>query len=339
MGAYFRTLFSRFGSGWTRFWFMPSDAIVLTLLRILVAVVALWWYLGFFTDLQKWFAPGGYFPLEMAKQYRVMADELQEGRFAFSVLDYVDSPAQLNFVYGLGLVALVMMLTGTFSRVATIASLVAVLSFIHRGPIMWRPVDNILVILMFYLCIGPAGANFSVDAMVRHRRRQKEFGGHEPLGPPLVVSSAATVAIRLMQVHLALIYAAMVAAQLQVAAWWQGTAVWWMMARSDSRLVDLTFLNGMGQAFEYFVNFCTHVVILYEVCFPLLIWNQLARPILIVLGAFVWGGMALISGSVSFAVLMFIAGLAFLSPEGLRSFCTRSDAKRSVSGATAAAVT
>src|SRR5262249_49048410 len=155
---------------------------------------------------------------------------------------------------------------------------------------------------LLYLCIGPSGANFSVDAIVRQRRRQKETGGQGSLGRPLVMSSAATVATRLMQVHLALIYAAMVAAQLQVSAWWQGTAVWWMMAKSDSRLVDLTFLTGMGQAFEYFVNFCTHAVTLYEICFPILIWNQLARPILLVLGAIIWGGMALISGSVSFAV-------------------------------------
>src|SRR5215831_6000542 len=119
MGAYFRTLFSRFGSGWTRFWFMPSDAIVLSLMRILVAVVALWWYLGYFADLQKWFGPGGMLPLELAKQNRVMSDEFQEGRFAFSVLDYVNSSSLLTFVYVVGLVVLLMMLAGIFTRFAT----------------------------------------------------------------------------------------------------------------------------------------------------------------------------------------------------------------------------
>ena len=84
----------------------------------------------------------------------------------------------------------------------------------------------------------------------------------------------------------------MVIAQLQGAAWWQGTAVWWLMARPDSRLVDLTGLSRMGLAFEYLVNFFTHAIVLYELCFVFLIWNPLARPILLVVGAFVWRACA-----------------------------------------------
>ncbi len=132
------------------------------------------------------------------------------------------------------------------------------------------------------------------------------------------LSSSANVATRLMQVHLALIYFAMAMAQLREETWWQGTAVWWMMAKSDSRLVDLTFLNrafdgmGLGQAFVYLINFLTHIIVLYEFCFAFLIWNSLARPILLMLGVFIWTGLALICGSVSFAILMMIASLAFL---------------------------
>ena len=39
--------------------------------------------------------------------------------------------------------------------------------------------------------------------------------------------------------HLAIIYATMAITQLQFEAWWQGSAVWWMMARSESRQVPL----------------------------------------------------------------------------------------------------
>jgi hypothetical protein len=127
-----------------------------------------------------------------------------------------------------------------------------------------------------------------------------------------------------MQVHLVLIYGAMLIAQLQGAAWWQGTAVWWLMARPDSRLVDLTGLSHMGLAFEYLVNFLTHAIVLYELCFVFLIWNPLARPILLVLGVLMWTGLALIGGSVSFAVVMLVANLAFLTPQTLRNCCGRS---------------
>ncbi len=67
MGNYFRRLSSGFGGWWTRFWFTPSDAIVLSLVRVLTGLVALWWYLTLLPDLQNWFGPDGIFSLELAR--------------------------------------------------------------------------------------------------------------------------------------------------------------------------------------------------------------------------------------------------------------------------------
>jgi len=321
MRQYLRTFCTRFGRAWTAFWFTPSDPIVLSLVRVLVALVAIWWYLGYYADLQTWFGPDGLISPEFTRLLRT--DELQVERFAFSIFDYVQGASNLWFVYGLGLVALVMMLAGIFTRLATIVSLVFVLSLVHRGPILTRPADDILPMLLFYLCIGPSGAYFSVDHCFRRRRQSEGSDFAAAQGKALALSSAATLATRLIQVHLALIYAAMALGQLQTETWWQGTAVWWIMARPDSRLVDLTALSRIGLAFEYFVNFFTHAIVLYEICFAILIWKPLARPILLVLGLFIWTGLALITGSVSFALLMIIANLAFLSPETLRRWCAK----------------
>ncbi len=315
MGNYFRTLSKSFGSGWTNFWFTPSDPIVLSLVRVLTGLVGIWWYLGYWAQLQNWFGPNGIFPLEFIQQMRGDAGE----QFAISILEYVHSSSELWFVFAVGLAALVLMTVGFFTRITTIASLLFALSFVHRGWISSRPVDDMLVILLFYLCIGPAGANFSIDAWWRNRKTPAG-GLAMNAAAAIPYSSAATVAIRLIQVHLALVYAAMALSQLMWPTWWQGTAVWWMMARPESRLVDLTGLSGMGLAFEYFDNFCTHAIVLYELCFALLAWNKLARPILLVLGLFVWGGFALVAGARSFAVLMLVANLAFLSPEILRGW-------------------
>jgi hypothetical protein len=328
MPGYPSTLVNRFGNGWTRFWFTPSDAVVLSLIRVLTGLVALWWYLGLYTDLQTWFGPGGLLPMEMVRQIRTDPDSSAE-RFAFSLLDFVGSASGLWLIYGLGLLAILLMIAGVFKRITTIAAFVFVLSFVQRAPMLSRAVDDILLMLMFYLCIGPSGACFSFDAWLRERRAKRQAAEIGGARSAVSLSSSATVAIRLMQVHLALIYAAMAMAQLREEAWWQGTAVWWMMAKSDSRLVDLTFLYrsldglGLGRAFEYLVNFCTHAIVLYEFSFAILIWNSLARPILLVLGVIIWTGLALISGAVSFAVLMMVANLAFLPPETLHSWCVR----------------
>ncbi|HZZ29545.1 MAG TPA: hypothetical protein VFE46_16220 [Pirellulales bacterium] len=331
MGNYLRTAGSRFGAGWTRFWFAPSDAIVLSLIRVLTAVVALWWYLSLLPDLQSWFGPNGLLSAELAQLVQGASGDASKA--AFSLFDWTGSPSQLWLIYGLGLAALVMMLIGLFSRVATVASLVYVLSCIHRMPMMMRPVDEVLALVMFYLCLGPSGAKFSIDAWLRRRRRQREVGAIRTAESEIYWSSAATVAIRLLQIHLTLIYAAMIIAQLQGAAWWQGTALWWLMARPESRLIDLTGLSRIGLAFEYIVNFFTHAILIYELCFVFLIWNPLARPILLVLGALMWAALAVIGGSVSFAVMMIVASLAFLAPETLRGQVARNSTPQASSSA------
>ncbi|HEY2759430.1 MAG TPA: hypothetical protein VGI75_01765, partial [Pirellulales bacterium] len=309
----FREIPMRVGRGWTRFWFTPSDPIVLSLLRALVGLVALWWYLSILPNLQEWFGPNGIFPLSMAMEWR------GDSGFAISILDYVHTGSQLWLVYILGLISILMMVFGLLTRITTIAAFLFVLSFIHRAPMMSRPVDDLLPLLMFYLCLGPAGASFSIDSVIRKWRQPQDPGAAMPAMPLIQWSSAATVAIRLIQIHLALIYGAMLIAQLQGAAWWQGTAVWWLMARPESRLVNLTFLSGTGeQALTYMMNLCTYAVLLYELCFAVLIWNPLARPILLVAGVLIWGGLALVGGAISFCVLMFVANLAFLPAETLR---------------------
>jgi hypothetical protein len=319
---YWSTLCNRFGSGWTRFWFTPSDPIVLCMLRFMVGLVALWWFLSLLPVVQEWYGPQGTFPLSLTEELR--KDAAGDTTFAIPVLDWVNTPSLLWLVYYLGLASIVLMIAGVLSRITTIAALLFVLSFIHRGLMFTRPVDDILAMMMFYLCLGPTGTELSVDALIRQRRQRNAANGAVAAPPAIRYSSAATVAIRLMQIHLALIYGAMFIAQLQGEAWWQGTAVWWIMARPDSRLVDFTGVSNTGDlAFEYLINFGTHAILLFEACFALLIWNPLARPILLVVGVIYWVGLALISGWISFAVLMLFANLAYVSPATLRRWTGR----------------
>ena len=203
---YWSTLCNRFGSGWTRFWFTPSDPIVLCLLRFMVGLVALWWFLGLLPVVQEWYGPQGMFPLSLAQELR--KDAAGDLTFAIPVLDWIESPSQLWLAYYLGLASIVLMIAGVLSRITTIAALLFVLSFIHRGVMLARPVDDILAMLMFYLCLGPTGAELSVDALIR-KRRQQSLANTSGVTESIRYSSAATVATRLMQVHLALVYGAM----------------------------------------------------------------------------------------------------------------------------------
>jgi hypothetical protein len=309
---YFQTLTERLGDGWNRFWFTPSDPITLSAIRVLTALVALGLYLTYWPDLQRLFGPDGLLSRDSML-------ELRGNVPVFSMFDHAQTASALAVMYWTGALALVLMLVGLFTRVTTVLALVAVLSLIHRGPVVARPVDDIVAMLMVYLCIGPCGAAFSVDARLARQRGDRS---QSMLHSAPRLSSAGTISLRLMQVHLTAIYAAMALAKLKGAPWWNGMAVWGLVARPDSRVVNLTALA--AQSWIYVINLWTLAIVAFELCFALLIWNRTARPLLLALALPMWLATAVVSGMISFGLIMLVANLAFVSPEAMRGCFDRS---------------
>ena len=130
----------------------------------------------------------------------------------------------------------------------------------------------------------------------------------------------ATISTRLIQLHFAGLCIMMGLNMLAAETWWSGEGVWWLIVRSESRLVDLT---GLAQSF-LIVNLWTHVVVAYLLLFGVLAWIRLARPLLLVAGIPVWISLALVTGLVAWCVAMVIASLAFVDPELVRRWFCRS---------------
>lgn len=87
--------------------------------------------------------------------------------------------------------------------------------------------------VLAYLCLAPTGDCLSVD-----RWRRKLPAGFRPR--PTV---GAAISWRLLQVHLAALYVMIGLTMLAGQPWWNGTAMWLLMARTDARLVDLSGLH------------------------------------------------------------------------------------------------
>ena len=164
------------------------------------------------------------------------------------------------------------------------------------------PFESVLTMLLFYLCWAPCGACWSID----RRLAAWKSPGAQDQGLP--VSIGANISQRLMQVHLSALYLLMGLSMLAGEVWWAGEAVWWLVARGESRLVDLTFLD----RHLILINLWTHAVVLFALLFGVLIWNSLARPLLLALSLLLWIPLALVTGLVSYCGLMLIAGLCFL---------------------------
>lgn len=316
VGRYFSALLAESAQGWNRFWFRPRDPFAVCLLRIVVGVVALVFHASHTADLLRWFGPHGLLPIETAAKLNA------DAQFRWSLLSLSEHPAWLWSVHLVGFVVLLLFTVGLWTRATSVLTLIFVLSYVHRGTILAGELEPVLTMLLLYLCLAPVGSQLSLDWL-----RACRAGGAAKAEP----SISANIGTRLIQLHLAGFYGMMGLTQLASETWWSGQAVWWLIAHSESRLVDLTSLHTTSGL--YLVNAWTHAIVLFELSFVILIWNRLARPLLLAIAIPMWLSLLPITGLVAFCLLMLAANLIYIDPVSLRQLVrveTQSAATRRV---------
>ena len=137
----------------------------------------------------------------------------------------------------------------------------------------------------------------------------------------------ATVAARLLQVHVAALFVMMALSKLAGGTsnvWWVGDATW-SLAVNQEWLSPMTPLGIR----RYLFDVLTHSIVWFELLFPLLIWWPLARPLVLSAAVVMWSAVALLTGLTAFCLMMFIVSLAFVQPETFRALLDRRYRKRS----------
>jgi hypothetical protein len=118
--------------------------------------------------------------------------------------------------------------------------------------------------------------------------------------------------LRLIQVHLAMFCLMMGLMKLYGDAWWEGNAIWLLLAQTESRPLNLTGLRQAGQFGVYLINAWTLSIVYFELAFAVLIWNRWARRLLLALGLLVWTSIIVATGQLLFGLTMIAASAAFL---------------------------
>lgn len=327
--SYGSRLVAAFGDGWTRFWFAPTDPLPLGLIRVLTGLAAIYFVATYTPDLERLFGPQGLLPTEAVEQLASMKEFTlsDEGSalpyYRFSYFDRLQTRDELLFAHYGGLAVLGLFTLGVFTRLTSWLALVVVLSYIHRLPLVTSQAEPILTLLLLYLALGPSGAALSCDRCLAQRlfsRSGKPAAAGLPWWSWFVAgqpgpSWGANVALRLMQVHLSVIHGVMALLLLYGESWWDGNGIWFLLARPDSRLLDLTWLHD----YPLFVALWTHGTVAYLLLQPVLVWNRLARPLVLAWGALVWLGLLAASAMGLFCSLMLIGSLAYLSADALRA--------------------
>jgi hypothetical protein len=272
-----------------------------------------------------------------------------KGYYAFSIWYIVTDPFWMRVLHFAVLVLFVLLTLGVCTRVVTVLCWVAALSYIQRHYTAFFGMDTILSFVLLYLMIGPAGAALSVDRLIRRyvdawralraRGSSRKAGslaaeelkraeGVELDSPQPQVS--ANLALRLIQVHICIVYMASGLSKLMGASWWNGRAVWYTMCNpefsplgSEYYLSALRWLCEHRAVFEIFVGGSVLLTLVFEIGFPSLVWNRYTRWLVMLGAVSMHTGIAFFMGLATFSLIMVAAVCSFTPTEALQRFLRR----------------
>ncbi|HEX3658761.1 MAG TPA: HTTM domain-containing protein [Pirellulales bacterium] len=305
VSRYLRELIGAAIGGWNRFWFSAADPATLGLVRILAGSMLLYTHLVWTLDLEAFFGRDAWVSPSAAAS-------LMRGDSAWSYLWLVDSRWLLWTLHLAALAVFAMMAIGLCSRMVTVLGFVIAVAYANRVPGALFGLDQINTMLAMYVMLGPSGAAYSVDRWLAARRAGKPM----PVATPTV---SANLAVRLIQVHMCIIYFFAGLSKMQGETWWAGNALWGAFANLEYQSLDMTWLA----SWPLVVALATQVTVWWELAFAVIIWPRLLRPLVLVLAIPLHLGIGICLGMMTFGLVMLIGCTSFLPPEWVRAVIDR----------------
>lgn len=333
LGQYLGDLTGAIRRGWDAFFFTPADPTALGLIRVLVGLLAFWSLLVLGLDLGDYFGSDAWAPVSVVRP---------EGRPLMWSLWFVVPDGGLRPAWLICLVILALFTMGVQSRWTAVLAWAIWVSTTRRVPFALFGFDRVLSPLLLYLAAtGASGQAVSLDRFFRRWRQARRAASagapsaaaaapvgrrvtpDDPAVPAPTVS--ANLALRLIQLHLVLIYGLAGLGKLQGPSWWNGMALWGTMTAGEFVALDFTGLS----RWPLLIQFLTHASLALELLYPILVWVRIARPLLLAGIAVLHLGIAVMSpGLTEFSLAMLTANLAFVSGSWLRSVVCDPDRPR-----------
>jgi hypothetical protein len=292
---------------WNDFWFTAANPAAYSAIRVLAGAMLLYTHLIWTYDLEAFFGPAGWLPTTLNEEIEAtLVPPEAPPRINWSYFNYIESPALLWTVHIAALGVFFLLTIGLFSRVMSVLAFLAAVSYSNRiTPGAFFGLDTINCMLAMYLMVGPCGARYSADRLWRLRR-----GSPTELSP----SVSANVAIRLIQIHMCVIYLFSGIGKIRGDSWWYGWASWLSFANTEYQTTWLIDIPARLAEHPYLINFMTHVTVFWELTYAALVWPRLTRPWVLLGAVFVHGGIIVALGMPTFGLVMLIGNLAFVSP-------------------------
>jgi hypothetical protein len=322
---------SAFRDRWNRFWFQPTDPTALGAIRLCTGLILLYAYLSCAPHILSFVGPHGWVDSKAIGELRSSAwsesspsPAIARRWWGQSIWFYVEDSRLIWILYGLFIVAIGCFAIGYLSRTANVVVWIGHLSFVNRSYLTAYGFDVVVAMLTFYLLFGPTGRALAIDALIHRAQGVLQWKRPASSSQAPAPSWSANAVIRLIQVHMCIIYLCSGLAKLQGESWWNGTAIWRVMMAEDLVRFDLRWLARLGDSGVALIfEPLAAATVLFEVSFAFLIWNRLLRPFVLIGAVFLHGGIGLLMGLDGFSAVMLTGCLAFVPPEIVRRLIDR----------------
>jgi hypothetical protein len=211
-----------------------------------------------------------------------------EQKFSFSIFHYFPSRESIWIGHLVLIGATLMLVLGKYPRLAALIVYVLHVSFDNRNPTIVYGFNKVST---FYL--------FNMMLAAYHPREAPEGSLRRAL---------ASVALRLTQIQLCIIYLFAGTEKLKGPLWWRGEAIWGVLSNAQTTTFDFGFMAHLPLA----ITVATYATLVWEIYFPVLVWSRRARYPWLFGGVLLHGSIGLMMNLPFFASVMLAAYAVFL---------------------------
>lgn len=310
---------SGFFAAWARFWFSAGDPLPLHALRFLAGLAFLAWILPFAGDHQAFFGLNGWVNEAAFKEGGRSGNE----PIGWSVFFLCGKdPTLVSVVFWTTVAVLVLFTLGLWTRITGILTWVLLVSFLMNPAISYEA-DYMLVIVAFYLMIGYVLLGLYSQKLSPARMilgapgccfLGSFFHGKDDDGK--TTSFAANLAVRMFQVHFALIVLTSALHKLQFEDWWLGLAFWYPLhpAFETTKASLQKEIENVNTTF-FFLSLAQYLVLAWQLSFPFWAWRSRFRWLLLTGAAVAFFGCGWFYGVPGMGPFFALGCLSYLSAE------------------------
>jgi hypothetical protein len=277
---------------WDYFWFSPQNLLGLALMRITLCGTMFYLYFIRMFNLH-YYNDASWIPKSLALD---VMPEFYKPMFLWCFW-----PDSMNFLVHLLLIIFLGLLTlGIGGRWLMWLTWIINAGFIQRNYAVNFGADIIAALFLFYMSFTQSCERLSFWNFLTRKNVQIKKSD--------VLSS---LMIRMMQVQICVIYAYTGWEKLKGGSWWDGTALWSILANPQMTTMDYSFLRGI----PWIIPILAYLTILFEIYFPVLVsWNKTRYSVLI-LGFLFHSGIAIFMGLWPFAAVMVSTYFLFIEAD------------------------